>query len=89
MHALAYVMAILGCGEGDLPCDELRVADTHYQSEAACVAASETELRQEGEALYPVLVAQCRRSDEPVRILNAGEVRLPEPEPNRAFPLAR
>lgn len=78
MQALAFVMSILGCGEGDAPCEEIARADGRYASIEACLAATEAELARHGEALYPVVVAQCR-SGEAARPVGAEEVRRPEP----------
>ena len=89
METLAFVMAILGCGEGDLPCTEIGVADSRYQSQASCLAASEQILARQTDANYPVLIAQCRRSDGRPQAIAASEVTLPDPEPNRHFPVRR
>ena len=88
METLAYVMAILGCGEGDLPCAELRLASSRYESQAECLAATEVEIIRHGDLDYPVIVAQCRRSDAPAETLQASQISLPEPEVNPHFPTA-
>lgn len=85
MEPLAFVMAILGCGEGDMPCDEVRLAPSRYESQAACMAATEAVLARESDLLYPVVVAQCRRADAAEPVL-AAEVALPQPEANPHFP---
>jgi hypothetical protein len=89
MEPALFVMAILGCGEGDLPCAEVRVAETRYESRAACLEASEAELARAGDVLYPVVVADCRAAGERPRLLQARDVALPEPEPNRHYPPVR
>ena len=61
MEPLAFVMAILGCGEGDLPCAELRQAPSRFESQSACLAATEEEIGRHTDLDYPVIVAQCRR----------------------------
>jgi hypothetical protein len=89
MEPLLFVMAILGCGEGDQACEEVRLAPTRYESQAACLAASEAELARQNDLLFPVVVAQCRRaSDRPQPIL-ASQIQRPEPEANRHFALDR
>ena len=87
MEPLAFVMAILGCGEGDSSCTELRQAPARYESQSACLSASETEIARHGDLDYPVIVAQCRRADAAPQPILASEVSLPEPESNRAFPV--
>ena len=87
MEPLAFVMAILGCGEGDLPCAELRQAPSRFESQSACLAATEEEIGRHTDLDYPVIVAQCGRAGRPAQSLRASEVLLPEPERNPAFPI--
>ncbi len=78
MEPLVYVMAILGCGESDAACRELRIADTRYQSEAACVEATGLELLRHDDLPYPTIVAQCRRAGATPQLLRGDEVMLPD-----------
>jgi hypothetical protein len=89
MESLAYVMALLGCGEGEMPCSEIRLAPTRYENQAQCLAASEAEIARATDVDYPVVVAQCRKSGERPQAIAASEVTLPDPEPNRHFPIRR
>ena len=41
-----YIMAILGCGEADAPCEPVATVAARYQSEAECKAATETEIKE-------------------------------------------
>ena len=77
MEPVLFVMAILGCGEGEAPCREVAVVEARYRSEAACLAATGTELAGR-DILYPSVVAQCRRADSETRVLRGSEVMLPE-----------
>ena len=81
-----FVIAILGCGEGEVACKEVRVADTRYQSEAACTAATDAALMRSIDVPYPVVVAQCRAAGTSARVLPSS-VTLPEggelPQPVR------
>jgi len=77
MEPVLFVMAILGCGEGDAPCRQVARVQTRYHSEAACLAATEAELARR-DILYPSIVAQCRRADSAPRLVRANEVILPE-----------
>jgi hypothetical protein len=78
MEAAYFIIAILGCGEGEMPCEQVRVADARYESQAACVAATEGTLMRNTDLDFPVVVAQCLRGGEelPERIM-PGDVDLP------------
>ena len=54
-----FIIAILGCGEAEAPCETVRTLEARYASEAACVAATEDALLRNSDADYPVVVAQC------------------------------
>jgi hypothetical protein len=78
MEPLIYVMAILGCGESDAACREVRIADTSYASEAECVAQTGAELARHDDLPYPTIVAQCRAAGSAPRLLRGSEVMLPD-----------
>ena len=78
MEPLMFVMAILGCGEGDAPCRELRLSEQRFASEAACLAASEDVLARNDDLLFPSIVAQCRREGAGPQLLRGSDVMLPE-----------
>ena len=78
MQSMLFVMAILGCGEGDAPCREVDVVQTQYQSEAACLAASEDQLLRRDDILFPQVVAQCRRADARPQLLRGEDVLSPD-----------
>ena len=54
-----FLIAIMGCGEGDAPCQQVRLLNTQYQSRAECMAASEGALVANSNVEYPSVVAQC------------------------------
>jgi hypothetical protein len=89
MGPILFVMAILGCGEGDSDCQPVRVAPQHYTSEAACMAATGAELARTEDLLFPSVVAQCRPASETLRPLPASEVRLPDPDRVQSLPSVR
>ena len=60
MEPILYVMAILGCGESDAQCREVRVEPASYRSEAACMAATEAALMRNDDVAFPAVVASCR-----------------------------
>jgi hypothetical protein len=71
-----FLIAILGCGEGDGPCQTLRTLDTPYATQAACVAATEDALSRNSGADAPVIVAQCVAAGRPAA-LRSGDVNRP------------
>ena len=80
MEPILFVMAILGCGEGDAPCREVARAEASYRSEADCLAATAAEIARR-DILYPTIVAQCRRAGARPQLLRASQVMLPEGGP--------
>lgn len=78
MEPLMFVMAILGCGESDAACREVRVEPARYRSEAACLASTEAALMRHDDLPYPTVVAQCRRAGGMTQQLRGSEVMLPE-----------
>ena len=72
-----FLMAIMGCGEGDAPCQTLGTLDTRYETRAACVAATEGALNRDAAADSPVIVAQCVAAGTRAN-LRSGDVQRPE-----------
>ncbi len=62
MEPLFYVMAIMGCGDGNVQCSEARVVPVQYQSMAECRAALPTQLAKNTDIDFPMIGAQCRTS---------------------------
>lgn len=83
MGPALYLIAIMGCGESDAPCREVRVADTRYESQAACVQATPNALERLGDIPFPNVVAQCRRADAGPVLLRGDEVLMPAPSLGR------
>lgn len=77
MGPAGYLIAILGCGEGEANCQPVAIQPARYESRAACMAATDDALAS-ADAAYPVLVADCRRADTQA-VVRASEVRLPAP----------
>jgi hypothetical protein len=79
MGPVFYVLAILGCGEGETACEQIATAGSSYQSVDACNQAGEGALTQHIDAAFPVVVAQCRRADSPASAqVWADEVERPD-----------
>jgi hypothetical protein len=79
MGPATFLIAILGCGEADAPCQQVRTLETRYESQAACTAATDAALLRNADADFPVIVAQCVAAGAKPQPLKAGEVALPGP----------
>lgn len=78
MGPAIFIIAIMGCGEGEAPCEQVRLADARYESAAACSAATADVVMRHTDVDYPVVVAQCRPAGA-AQPLRADEVKRPEP----------
>ncbi len=72
-----YLLAILSCGEGDAPCQQIGEAPVRYASQAECLAATEEQLARRSDLDAPVLVAECRVGGVRPASLRADEVQKP------------
>ena len=79
MEPLTFLIAIMGCGEGDAPCRQVRMLEARYESQAACTAATETAVTQNVDVDFPVVVAQCVAAGASPNPPKAGEVQRPGP----------
>lgn len=77
MSAAYFIIAILGCGEAQAPCDTVRTLETRYESQAACTAATDAAATRNSDVDYPVVVAQCVAAGAPPAQVVPGEIRLP------------
>ncbi len=66
MDPLFYVMAIMGCGDGNSACQQARVEPVHYTSIHACQAAMPAALARNSDVDYPVVTAACRATGQPL-----------------------
>ena len=83
MGPLVYVIAIMGCGEGDQACREVRVAEPRFATQAACTAATADVLARYTDLAFPSVVAQCRRDGVRPAVLRGNDVLLPQPSIGR------
>jgi len=74
-----FLIAIMGCGEGDAPCRQVRTLEARYESQAACTAATEAAVSQNTDIDYPVVAAECVAAGAPPRPPKANEVQRPGP----------
>ena len=73
-----FLIAILGCGEAEAPCQQVRMLEPTYQSEAACTAATDTAILRNSDVDFPVVVAQCVAAGKAPQPLKANQVKRPE-----------
>ena len=81
MGPALFVIAILGCGEGDSPCEQVRRLDTPYQSQASCMAATEAAMAANSNENYPVIVAQCVAAGSNLSAPRPADISLPSSRP--------
>ncbi len=60
MEPLIYVMAIMGCGDGNTHCTEARIVPARYESMAQCRAALPDQIARNTDVPYPMIGAACR-----------------------------
>ncbi|WEK44347.1 MAG: hypothetical protein P0Y64_05940 [Candidatus Sphingomonas colombiensis] len=60
MGPVFFVMAILGCGDGQEMCTEVRVEPTRYATIQQCQAAAPAALTRHTDLSFPVISAACR-----------------------------
>jgi hypothetical protein len=73
-----FLIAIMGCGEADAPCHQVRTLETRYESRAACTAASDAAVAKAADVDFPVVVAQCVAAGGKANV-RASDVKLPGP----------
>lgn len=62
MEPLFFVMAIMGCGDGNVQCTEARMVPVRYESMAACRAALPDQIARNTDVPFPMIGATCRRA---------------------------
>lgn len=55
-----FVLALIGCGDGETMCREVRIVNVSYPSEAACATAIVSQLEANMDLAYPILMARCQ-----------------------------
>ncbi|GGE87006.1 MULTISPECIES: hypothetical protein [Sphingomonas] len=64
MEPILYVLAIMGCGDGQSRCEQVRVEPARYSSVVACRAAAPGALMRSTDLSYPVVVSECRTTQQ-------------------------
>ncbi len=77
MNPALYVIAILGCGEGEASCQPVETIDARYESRESCLAATQDALGRFSSLDFPVVLAECRRGGERALAPRGREVELP------------
>lgn len=62
MNPMFFVMAIMGCGDGNTQCTEARIVPARYETMAQCRAALPEQLARNTDVPYPMIGADCRQS---------------------------
>lgn len=74
-----FLIAILGCGEAEAPCQQVRMLEPTYTSQAACTAATDAAILRNSDVDFPVVVAQCvAAGDRGAQTIKASQVKRPE-----------
>lgn len=79
MEPALFLIAIMGCGEAEAPCQQVRTLEARYESQATCTAATEAAIVQNSDVDYPVIVAQCVAAGAKAAAPRAGEIQRPGP----------
>jgi len=61
MGSVFYVIAIMGCGDGQAQCAQQRIEPVRYYSAAQCRAAMPAALIRNTDLDYPTITAACRQ----------------------------
>lgn len=73
MQPVFYILAIMGCGDGNEPCTPARVEPGRYATAAQCRAELPAALARNSDLSFPVLSADCRRGSP----VTAAKANLP------------
>jgi hypothetical protein len=61
MEPLAFVIAILGCGDAGAGCARVVVEPVRYETLSACQAATTNALANHTDVEFPVIQARCEQ----------------------------
>jgi hypothetical protein len=75
MEPLFYVMAIMGCSDGNMNCTEARVVPARYETMAQCRAALPNQLAQNTDVPYPMIGANCRTAGAQIAVTGKAKTR--------------
>ena len=61
MGSVFYVIAIMGCGDGQMQCAQQRIEPVRYHNAAQCRAAMPAALQRNTDIDAPTITAACRQ----------------------------
>lgn len=61
MEPLYFVMAIMGCGDAGMGCEQVRVERVRYRSVLECRAAMPDVLMRNSDLSFPELTGACQQ----------------------------
>ncbi|AQR74875.1 hypothetical protein [Sphingomonas sp. LM7] len=61
MDQVLYVLAIMGCGDDSMQCQQARIEPARYTSIQACQQEMPGALQRNTDIDYPVISAACQR----------------------------
>ncbi|MEZ0242764.1 MAG: hypothetical protein ACAH11_05275 [Sphingomonas sp.] len=64
MGPVYFVMAIMGCDDGGMACQQQRIEPVKYETAAQCQAAMSGALERNADLDFPVVGASCVRADQ-------------------------
>jgi len=64
MDQVLYVLAIMGCGDDSMQCQQARLEPVRYTSIQACQAAMPAALQRNTDIDFPVISGSCQRQGE-------------------------
>jgi hypothetical protein len=79
MGPAIFIIAIMGCGEGDSPCQQVKTLEARFETQAACTAATEAALTENADIDFPVVAAECVAAGANPNPPKANQVRIPGP----------
>ena len=75
MNSVFYVIAIMGCGDGQTQCAQQRIEPVRYYSAAQCRAAMPAALIRNTDIDYPTITAACRQVGQSMADTNKAQAR--------------
>lgn len=70
MDQVLYVLAIMGCGDDSMQCQQARIEPARYTSIQACQEAMPAALQRNTDVEFPVISAACQR--QTAQVVDAG-----------------
>jgi len=86
MKEAIVILTLLGCDHGENNCAYIETASQSYDSETACLRASEAQILRVADVEYPIIMADCKLQSQAVAESDVEELLENElHEPNLAL----